>query len=281
MTTILRPNTVDEALDILARPMLVQMTARTPPLQPQPYARIMDVSRVGAMAGMQRVAGELIIGVNTPYADLIRSQLLWPTAACLVDACRLGEEETPGIAFIHTLTAPPPGDPVILALAVLHARAELAVREKEGEVKRVIMSLHRALADPPDWPHLLLNVRFAAGPAGATSALQRKTDLGALQPDVWAAAVWLMVDPGAGTIALARLAVDAGHAWPQVCQDPMADLIGLPPGREAVEAAVRLAQRMCPQPRASSPSYSLALSAHLIRETMDRAMARIHPLLNS
>lgn len=280
MSVILRPNALEEALDILARPMLVQITAGGPPPRLRSHALILDVSRVSAMAGIQRAGGELIIGVNNAYATLIRSRLLWPAAACLVDACRLREEDIPGGALIHTLTEMAFDDPLLLALVALDARAELAIREKEGRVKRAILPLREALTHPPTPPHLLLNVRFAAGPAGATSALQRGENLGDLLPDVWAAAAWLVIEPGEGVIAAARLALAAGDAWPQGCEHALTDLIGSFPGREAVEAAVRLAQRICSQPRASSPLFSLALSAHLIRETMDRAIARIHPPLD-
>ncbi len=280
MSVILRPDVLKEALDILARPMLVQITAGGPPPSPQPHAVILDVSRVSAMAGIQQAGGELIIGVNSPYAALIRSRLLWPAAACLADACRLREEDIPGGALIHTLTERAFDDPVLLALEALDARAELAVRAQKGEVKRVILPLRQALTQPPESSHLPLNVRFAAGPAGATSALHRAENLGELQPDVRAAAAWLVIDPDKEVIVAARLALASGDAWPRVCGDALADLVGSAPGREAIEAAVRLAQRICPQPRASSPRYALALSAHLIRETMDRAIARIHPPLD-
>jgi len=277
MTIIFRPETLQEALDILARPARVQVTAGGPPPAPHPHALILDTSRLSAMAGMHQAGGELVIGVNNACATLARSRLLRPAAACLVDACRLREEDIPGSALIHTLTEIAFDDPILLALAVLDARAELAVRQEDGAIERGIRPLRQALIQPPDAPHLLLNVRFAAGPAGATSALQREMDLGDLQPDAWAAAAWLVIEPRQRVITAARLALASGDAWPHVCEDALADLIGLSPGREAVEAAVRLAQRICPQPRASTPLFSLALSAHLIRETMDRAMARIHP----
>ncbi|HEY80773.1 MAG TPA: hypothetical protein G4O05_06810, partial [Caldilineae bacterium] len=46
MSVILRPNALEEALDILARPMLVQITAGGPPPRLQSHALILDVSRV-------------------------------------------------------------------------------------------------------------------------------------------------------------------------------------------------------------------------------------------
>ncbi len=274
MTIIFRPNTLEEALDILARPALVQITAGGPPPNPHPHALILDASRLSAMSGIQRAGGEMIIGVNTPHAALIRSRLLWPAAACLVDACRLQEDDLPGGALIHNLTPEHLDNPILLALTALDARVEMAVRAQNHAVERVLFPLKDAILTPPEAPHLLLNVRFAAGPAGATSALWREADLGALQPDAWAAAAWLVIDPDARVITAARLALAAGDAWPDACEEALTDLIGSAPGREAIEAAVRLAQRMCPQPRASSPLFSLALSAHLIRETLDRAIAR-------
>ncbi len=281
MTIIYRPQTLQEALDILARPALVQITAGGPPLAPQPHALILDVSRISAMAGIHRAGGELIIGVNAAYATLLRSRLLQPAAACLADACRLREEDLPGGVLLHSLIEVAFDDPILLALAALDARVELAVRGEQGGVERRIRPLRQALLTPPDAPHLLLNVRFATGPAGAASALHREANLGGLHPDAWAAAAWLVIDPGEGLITAARLALAPGDVWPETCEEALADLMGSPPGREAIEAAVRLAQRICPQPRASTPLFSLALSAHLIRETLDRAIARSKPPLES
>ena len=278
MTIIYRPDTLEEALDILARPTLIQVTAGGPPPAPRPHAIILDTSRLHAMAGIHRIAGEFIIGVNTPYTALIRSPLLWPAAACLVDAARLREDDLPGSAFIHDLTQVSLDNPILLALTVLDARVEMAVRTEQGGVARAIMPLKDGLLTRPERPHLLLNLRFATGGPATASALYRAEDLQALQPDAWAAAAWLGMDPESGIITTARLAIATHDTWPTVCENPLTDLIGSPPGREAIEAAVRLAQRMCPQPRASTPLFSLALSAHLIRETLDRAIARSRPL---
>ena len=269
----LRPDTLAEALDILARPVLVQVTAGGPPSRLHPHALLMDASRVMEMSGIHRMGGEIIVGVNNDWDRLMRSPLLWPGAACLVDAASLMEEETPGGALLHALDAERPDNPIILALTALDARIELAVRAGPGAIRRQTLPLQEAVQSPPELPHLPLNVRFSVPFSAAGSALRRQTGLSPLQPDARSVAAFVSLDPASGLIASARLALAIPKAWPVLC--PAAGMLaGRPPDREAIEAAVRLAQRDCSQPRSSAPQFSLALSSHLIRETLDHAIAR-------
>ncbi len=269
----LRPNTLAEAMDILARPVLVQVTAGGPPPRVQPHALLMDVGRVMAMAGIHRIEGEMRIGVNNDWVGLMRSSLLQPAAGCLADAAALMEEEQPGGVLLHALDADHPDNPIILALTALDARAELALQKDDGSIAREILPLEQALQAQSEQPHLLINVRFAAPVDSVGSALHCEGDLSPMRPDARAAAAFVALDPGSGLIATARLALAIPDGWPILC--PAAQtLIGQGIKKEAIEAVVRLAQRNCPQPRASTPPFSLALSSHLIRETLDRAFAR-------
>lgn len=273
MPAPLRPNTLEEALDILARPMLVQVTAGGPPPRVLPHALLMDAGRVQEMAGIQRLGGEISVGVNNDWAAIIRSSLLRPASACLADAAALMEDESPGGALIQALDAALPDHPALLALTVLDARVEVAVREEGGRIIRRTPPLLAYLQAPPDRPHLPLSVRFAAPFQAAGSALHLEENLSPLQPDARAAAALVIFDPDSGLISAARLALAIPGDWPILC--PAADaLLGQSPQKETIEAVVRLAQRNCPQPRASAPHFSLALSSHLIRETLDRAIAR-------
>jgi CO/xanthine dehydrogenase FAD-binding subunit len=253
--------------------MLVQATAGGPPPRAQPHALLMDASRVREMGGIHRLGGEISLGVNNGWADILRSSLLRPAAACLADAAALMEDENPGGVLLHALDAAQPENPVLLALTALDARMELAVREEDGRIIHRTLPLHESLQSPPDKPSLPLNVRFAAPFQAAGSALHREDKLSPLQPDARAAAAFVIIDPESGRIATARLALAIPERWPILC--PAAEtLIGQQPQKETIEAVVRLAQRNCPQPRASSPHFSLVLSSHLIRETLDRAIAR-------
>ncbi len=269
----LRPHTLVEALDILARPALVQVTVGGPPLLIQPHALLMDVGRISEMAGIHRLGGELVVGVNSSWAGLMRSSLLHPGAACLTDAAALMEAEQPGGALLHALDATHPHNPILLALAALDAQIELAVRESPQRVIRQTLSVQNALQSAPQAPHLPLSVHFSLPLLATGSALYRESELSPLQPDAWAAAAVVSLDPAHGRIARARLALTSPESWPLLCSS-VAALQGQEPKKEAVEAVVRLAQRNYPQPRASTPQFSLVLSSHLIRETLDRAIAR-------
>ncbi len=269
----LRPDTLAEALDILARPMLVQATAGGPPPRAQPHALFMDVSRVREMGGIHRLWGEISVGVNNLWAGILRSSLLRPAAACLADAATLMEAESPGGALLHALDAAHPDNLALLALTALDARVEIAVREESQRIIRRTLPLQEGLQIPSHQPHLPLTVRFVSPLQAAGSALHREDKLSPLQPDARAAAAVIALDAESGHITFARLALAIPGGWPILCPAIKA-IIGQPPQKEAIEAVVRLAQRNCPQPRASTPHFSLALSSHLIRETLDRAIAR-------
>ena len=270
---ILRPDTLSEALDILARPMLVQVTAGGPPPRMHPHALLMDAGRVTEMAGIHRMGGEVIVGVNNAWSRLMRSPLLRPGATCLADAANLLEEELPGGVLLHALDATAPDNPIILALAALDARVELALRGQQGRIQRRTLPLQQAMQSPPEQPHLMLSVRFSLPYQAAGSAFYRESNLSPMQPDALAAAALVILDSDSGQITSARLTLGIPGNWPIPCSSIQA-LTGREPKKEAIEAVIRLALRNCPQPRASTPEFSLALSPHLIRETLDRAIAR-------
>ncbi len=278
MTTIFQPHTINEAFDILNRPLLVQITAGGPPPNPDPQAVLMDVSRLAAMSGLHYAGGELFVGVNTTYSTLLHSHLLWPAAACLLDACRLREANLPGGTLLHDFTTVAFDNPLLLALIALHAQAQIAIRPSGQQPQILTLPLQKALLHPPNPPYLLLGFRFIAGSMGTTSALIQHQPMGPLQPDALAAATWLTIDPQTNRIAAMRVAFANGRSWPILCEDAFKVLIGQPANANAVEAAVRLSQDGCPQPRhrTSTPPFSLTLSPHLIRETLDRAIARSH-----
>jgi len=269
----LRPDTLAQAMDILTRPMLVQATAGGPPPQVQPHALLMDVGRVMEMGGIHRLGEEISVGVNNAWADILRSSLLRPAAACLADAAALMQEESPGGVLLHVLNGARPDHPVLLALTALGARMEIAVREESGRIIRRTALLHESLQSPPEQPHLPLTIRFAIPFQAVGSALHREDNLSPLQPDARAAAAFIARDAKSDRITVARLALSVPGSWPFLCPAVKA-IIGQHPRKETIEAVVRLAQRSCPQPRASSPHFSFALSSHLIRETLDRAIAR-------
>ena len=268
----LRPDTLAEALDILARPVLVQVTAGGPPPRPAPHALLMDTGRISEMAGIHRLGGEMVVGVNNSWAVMLRSSLLRPGAACLVDAAALMEADEPGGALIHALDAAHPDNPVLLALTVLNARVELALREASGRISRQILPLREALISPPEQPHLPLNIRFAVPFLAAGSALRRESPLSPMQPDARAAAALITLDSDSGQIADLRIALALFGGWPLLCP-VVGEVIGRQPDREVIESVVQWARETC-QPEAGKPDFSLALSAHLIREALDRAIAR-------
>ena len=271
----LRPDTLAEALDMLARPMLVQATVGGPPFRRQPFAQVMDVGRVSEMAGIHRLGDEVVVGVNSQWAALIRSTLLRPAAACLADAATLMEDVQPGGALLHALDAAVPDSPILLALTALDARMEMALRQDSERIIRQTFPLREALESPPHVPHLPLNVRFSAPLFAAGSALRQATDLSPLQPDAQAVAAFVMLNSDSGRFSFLRIVLSTPGDWPRLCPGTGA-LQGQEAKKEAIEAVVRLAQRNCPQPRASTPQFSLALSSHLIREALDRALARSH-----
>jgi len=273
----LRPNTLAEALDILARPMLVQMTAGGgPPPYRHPHALLMDTGRVMAMSGVQAAGGTLFIGANNTYNAIYRSQVLNQRAACLTDVCRRLENRHPGGVLLHDLTAEKAPHDFVLALEALQARVEVARRSGQGSPQRIRLPL-RAFQRAIATEQIPLGIHFPAPPAFSGSALYCEDDLGVLQPDVQCAAALVTLSQETGLIETARLSFVTPGLWPFTCQQATAALIAQTPTKEAIEAVVRLAQRNCPQPRASVPQFSLALSSHLIRKTLDRAIARSQP----
>ncbi len=272
--SVYRPQQVDEALALLARPMRWQLTAGTPPPWPDPHAAILDISRITAAGGLMRAGGELLLGVGLAYHALIPSRLLHPVAASLIDACRWWEAREPGRALVHDMQAATEGNPVILALALLDARADVAYLGHAG-VETTTMPLQQALHEEAKAPRLILRIRIPSGPPGASSALVLHPPRPPLRPDARMAAAWLVLDPSTGLIQQMRWAVATSTTWPSVYgEDLFAPLQGRPPDAEAVEAAVRLAQRNAPQPAASTPPFALALMPQLLRETLNLAIAR-------
>ncbi len=273
MPAPLRPDTLEDALELLARPMLMQITAGGPPPRMQPHALLMDTGRIIEMSGMHRLGGELVLGLNDSWSDLIRSRLLRPAAGCLVDAAEWMEAEQPGGVLLHALDGTSLDNPVLLALAVLDARIEIAVRESPGRIDRRLLPMRQALQNPPEPPHLPLSLRLRLPLAAAGSALYRESDLSPMQPDVQAAAVKVTLDPDTGRVASARLALAIPGSWPLLCPAIEA-LIGQQPGPEGIETVARLAAQTCSSSRDDAPHFSLSLSSHLVRETLDRAIAR-------
>lgn len=276
MPAPLRPDSLDEALTLLARPLLVQLTAGGPPLRPHPHALIMDTGRMLDMAGIRLAANTIFVGANTHYEVIQRSQLLKQRAACLTDVCRRQEHAAPGGALLHALAEKDVSHDLILALEILDARIEIAERDEQGAVSRTLQPLHDFLQSQPEQPQIPLGVHFPAPPVFTGSALYCEDDLGVLRPDVQCAAAIVSISKETGLIEAARLYFATPGIWPFDCAQATTALIGRPPQKEAIEAVVRLAQRNCPQPRASSPPYGVTLSSHLTRVTLDRALARIH-----
>ncbi len=273
MTTVLRAKTLAQALDILSRPLLIQLTAGGPPPQRLPHATLLDVSPIAAMSGLQWAGGLLRIGLNTTYATLQASSLLRPAAWALVDACHIQEAQTPGGALIHDLSQPAPLNSILLALTLLDARMEIAQPGQEDAISTRELPLTDYLQTDFSHPTLPLAILFQATPSTAASALMSMHNIDPLQPDAWAAAAWVHLDDR-GRVENVRIALSPGEGWPQACHLPATDLRGKSPDRATIEAAVRLAQRMCPQPPWSTQPYFFALSAHLMRSTLDRAIAR-------
>jgi len=275
MPAPLRPHSLDEALTLLARPLLVQLTAGGPPLRPHPHALIMDTGRVLDMAGIRLAANTIFVGANTRYEVIQRSQLLKQRAACLTDVCRRLESAAPGGALLHDFAEKDVSHDLVLALEILDARIEIAERDEQGAISKTLQPLHTFFHDQSERPRIPLGVHFPAPAVFTGSALYCEDDLGVLQPDVQCAAVIVSISEKTGLIEAARLYFATPGLWPFACAQAATALIGLAPQKEAIEAVVRLAQRICPQPRASSPPYGVTLSSHLARVTLDRAFARI------
>ncbi len=271
---VYRPQQVEEALALLARPMRWQLTAGMPPPRPDPHAAILDISRITATGGLMRAGGELLLGVGLAYHALIPSRLPVPAAAALIDACRWWEEREPGRALVHDLQAPGGENPVILALALLGARADVASLG-HGGVETTTIPLQQALHEETDSPRLILRVRVPSGPQGASSALVIHPPRPPLQPDVRMAAAWLVLDPSTGLIRRMRWAVVPSAAWPSVYGEALfAPLQGRRPDAATIEAAVRLVQQNAPRAEGSSPLFAFALWPQLVRETLNLAIAR-------
>ena len=274
MTIIFRPDTLEEALRILARPALVQVTAGGPPPAIQPGSLVLDTGGLRAMSGIHQAPGRLIVGLNATYAALTRTKLLCPEACALVDACILREEETPGGVLLHDLMAPQAGNLVYLALLALGAEVELAwLDAREGVVRRWL-PLTELASSQITQSHLLLNVRFETERNRAASALYREDNLGALLPDAWAAAIGLRIDPHQERISAVRIAFAPHDTLPIPCPITDESLGDLPLNGEAIAPITQWVQKHCLQPRAGTPLFTMALSSHLVRETMDRAIAR-------
>ncbi len=257
--------------------MLVQLTAGAPPPRLLPNARLMDVARLHETSGIQRLGNSVTLGISTAWPAIIRSTLLGPAAASLRDAAILMESMQPGGALLHALTRDQADNPILLALNTLAGRAQLAIRDQQGSIIHQTWPLHRALHEPPEQPHLLLAVQLTAPLQHAGSALYRESDLSPIRPDARAAAAAVHLAPKTGLLAEVRLSLTFPGQWPVACP-AVAALVGESPKKEAIELAVRLARRNCLQAQATFPDYSLVLSPHLIRETLDRAMARAQAL---
>jgi CO/xanthine dehydrogenase FAD-binding subunit len=227
----------------------------------------MDTGRISEMSGIHRLGGEIVVGVNNSWDNILRSSLLRPGASALVEAAALMEEEQPGGVLLHALDTAPGETLIHLALTVLDAKIELAMRESSARILRQTIPWQHALKSPPEQPYLPINICFHLPIIAVGSALHQETHLSPLQPDVSAAAVLMILDPDSGQITAARLAL--GNP-PFLCP-ALAGIIGLKPGREAIAEAVRLV-RSCRQK--TGDDYSFALSPHLLRETLDLALAR-------
>ena len=272
---LLRPHTLDEALDMLARPRLVQLTAGGgPPAHPHPHALLMDTGRVLAMSGIRVAGGKIFIGSNSTWDVIQRSRVLRQGAACLIDACRRREEAHPGGALLHDLAGERISHDLLLALETLDARIEVAVRDESGATERMLLPAKGFLRTQNDFPQLPLGIHFPLTPTPSGSALYCEDDLGVLRPDAQCAAAVIAFSHKKGVIESARLYFCTPDIWPFTCPQATSALIGRKPDIEAIEAVVRLAQRDCPQPRASTPLYAVTLSSHLMRVTLDRAFAR-------
>jgi len=233
------------------------------------------VSHLPEMSGIQRLGKHVTLGVNTDWPTLARSTLLGPAGAGLRDAATLHEKSSPGGLLLHALATPRADAPILLALNTLKGRAQLAVRDENGRVFSKNLPLLQALRTPPPEPHLLLAVQVETPLLNSGSALYRQSDLNPIQPDARAAAAAISME--AGVITAIRLGLTYPQQWPLDCP-AVAALVGQKAQKEAIELAVRLARRSCLQAVAQPRPYALMISPHLIRETLDRAMARAQAL---
>jgi len=266
----LRPSSLTEALEILARPMLVQITAGGPPPRPQPHALLMDTGRINEMSGIHRRGGEIVVGMNTSWQKLQQSSLLHPGAAALVAAASLLEDAQPGGVLLHTLDSTGHDSLILLAMAALDAQIEIAALGPSGRISRLLLPWQQALLSPPAQPYLPINLRFSLPLRAVGSALHAESNLSPLQPDARAAAALISLDPDSGHIRDVRLALAVPHRLPVLCP-AVTGIVGMAPGPEVIARAVELA-RSCQQMH--EIDYFLALSPHLLRETLDLALAR-------
>ena len=254
----------------MSRPMLVQATAGGPHPFPLPHALVMDVGRITEMAGIHRQGGEISVGVNSNWMGLAHSSLLQPGAAALADAADMMEKEQPGGVLLHALHEERPDSPILLALAALDAQIEFAVRDSNAGIKRQSLPWQQALRNPPEQPHLPLCIRFSLPFWAAGSALHQEDNISPLQPDARRVAILVIIDSDSGQIAKIRLALAQPGRLPYICPT-INKVTGKKPEPHIIEEAVLLAQ---PCQQKLNTDYALVLSSHLIREALDRALAR-------
>ncbi len=279
--TFLHPDILNEAVQMLAeygqRAFIIGGSESPPPGTPHSGVFI-DTSRLADLAGIHRLGGKMIIGVNTPHSIIARASLIRMHGTCLAEACE--ETNHPHASLLTYDFRSEVNFPLtILALAALDAEIESAWLGSSGEVERRWSALDDVWNPDIAWnSRIVLAVRFSVGSAASGSALIIATPPPGTAALVLAAAARLSLDASKNVISDVKAVLAPKQGAPFPSPGAAALLRGRNPDsdhiKQAAHAALLDAQSRLSSPSSPVAAYRIDLAAHLTRQALDRSLAR-------
>lgn len=245
------------------------------PLGMTPSGVWLDTRRLSEMAGIHRFGGKLVVGLNMNHAELSHASLLRAHALCLVETCEglVAEGDTLG----QDLQAQP-WPHTMLAIATLAAEIEVAHLNDADTVVRKWLPWEEMLPAMHVQAQLPLAIRFRARQEATGSAYTRLTSLPHLHSPVEAAAVHLFLEEGGETVARAQIGIMVHDTHlPLRLTKAESALSGQIPSPDRLQHVADTAhQALRHHLEAADPplTYTVNPTAHLIRQALDRAIAR-------
>ncbi|NOZ71180.1 MAG: hypothetical protein GXP38_04590 [Chloroflexi bacterium] len=276
---VFRPETLLAALKFIREQGGgVHMVGTAPsPLSITPSGTWLDTRRLPEMAGIHRFGGKLVVGLNTSHAELSHASLLRSHALCLVETCEALVAE--GDTLSQDLQAQP-WPHTILALATLAAEVEVARLLAKDVIERQWLPWDEVFPAMQVQTQLPLAVRFDVSQEATGSAYVRMAPLPHMDSPVEAAAVHLFLADQGPLVKQAQIAVmlHATHL-PLRLRKAEFTLSGHVPTPERLHNVAEIAHNELFQHlRSADPpiDYTINPTAHLVRRSLDRAIARAH-----
>ena len=278
---LLRPETMSEALDILAEEGAMLIAGGTNVLvdlragKRQPRV-LVDVGRLPGLRGIHREDGHLVIGGGTTISDLLYDPLIAHHAPALREAAvvfanpLIRNRATVGGNLADASPAADTAPPLL----ALDAQVELA---SQGESRRValadfLVGVRKTLRRPNE---LLIAVRFAMPPKDSASHFQKVGLRKADAISVLSVAVTVTCD-AAGRCVAARIAL--GAVAPRPLRATAAEVLLV--GEKLTPAAVAEAARLAGEAARpiddirGSVGYRRQVTEVIVRRLLEKVLTR-------